>query len=621
MSLVLLAPGWAEAQVSSFAVVTSNRPGQESVTLIPTTGGTPITVTGVGSSSGIGVTSPDGRTVYVATTAGITAIDIATRTTTAIALPARPIDLAITPDGARIYVIDPTSDLKVVDVATRTVVATVPIGPDALIITITPDGSRAYITGSTAPMGPGFLRVLAIPAHTVTTTIDVGYPIALEIAPNGRTAYVTSVTGTDPNELTRIDVATNTVEARIPTANARWIAFTPDSRFTYIGLGDEVSVGGVQVIDNTTDALVTEIPGPIDEGLLALAAAPDVPRVFALFGDDLAPTGRVVRSIDTTTQQYTGLEISVPSLSRELLMTPSLMLPGVPLVIDSQADLTAAGFRSFVPFLGGSTLQVTADVSIPRHLSILAGDATIYVQGTSNAVFTGNVVGEGRLTATGAGTVTLTGRSRNVRGTRVTGGVLNIQGPIGFGSVHTGPISVENGSTLTGRGETGPIAVDGLSTISPGGGDPGSPTTDRFLPASLVMAANARLVVDVNGPNLGQDYDMIDLGLESDQRRRHPGREARGPHELQAASRARHDVRDREERHGHVRGPARRRRDCDESGADAHQVSARRVRHSDGFLHYQPGGRRRGADGDDRPHRRSEGLAQPGPWSDHVHRR
>jgi YVTN family beta-propeller protein len=517
MSLVSLAPRRAEAQVSSFAVVTSNHPSQ-SVTLIPTTGG-PTTVAGVATSSGIGATSPDGRTVYVATLAGITAIDVAEQMGHRdIALPSPPIDLAITPDGARLYVLDRTSDLKVVDVATGTVVATVPIGPDSLIIAITPDGSRAYVAGSTNPRGPGFVRVLAIPAHTVTTTIDIGYPIALEIAPNGRTAYVTSVTGADPNELTRIDVATNTVEARIPKANARWITFTPDSRFTYIGLDDEVSVNGVQVIDTTTGSLVTEIPGPADQALLALAAVPDAPRVFALFADDAGPTGRRVRSIDTTTQQWTTLALNVALQSRELLMTPSYVAPGTPLAIDSQADLTAAGFRSFVPFLDGSTLQVTADVSIPRHLSILAGNATITVQSSSNAVFTGNVVGEGRLTLTGPGTVTLTGRNRHVNGTHVTGGVLNLQGPLGFESVHTGPILVVGDSTLTGRGVTGPVGVAALSTISPGGGDPGSPTTDQFRPASLIMAANARLVVDINGPNIGESYDAIDVSANPSNR-------------------------------------------------------------------------------------------------------
>ena len=87
-----------------------------------------------------------------------------------VTVPHQPLDIAITPDGASVWValFGAQSVAVVIDTATLTVTGTIPLGMSAIGIAITPDGQRALVTGDEARMA-----VIDIPTRTVAGSIPM----------------------------------------------------------------------------------------------------------------------------------------------------------------------------------------------------------------------------------------------------------------------------------------------------------------------------------------------------------------------------------------------------------------------------------------------------------------
>jgi YVTN family beta-propeller protein len=180
--------------------------------------GTAIAVGSQGDPTAIVVT-PDGNKVYVANyhSSSVSVITTSSNTVTAtVTIPGAgiPSALAVTPNSAHVYVADQANG-KIVDIATAsdTVIATVTVGSmvddwiqpnngytatthslvnggDPNILSITPNGTKLYVATFTA----GTVVDIAIPADTITTTINVGggtrWPNAIAMSPNGCQIYV-----------------------------------------------------------------------------------------------------------------------------------------------------------------------------------------------------------------------------------------------------------------------------------------------------------------------------------------------------------------------------------------------------------------------------------------------
>lgn len=147
----------------------------------------------------------------------------------------------------------------------------------------------AYVTGS-------FTSTFAAPVDLQTHVLGAEVPIddgespprAVEITPDGRTAWVTSETvgGVDfLGWLVPIDIATNTAEApislgaNVPVA----LAITPDGTRAYTANRFEDTVS---VVDLTTRTLVTTLSGVGDEPS-SIAITPDGTRAYVTdSGDD-----------------------------------------------------------------------------------------------------------------------------------------------------------------------------------------------------------------------------------------------------------------------------------------------------------------------------------------------
>ena len=191
--------------------------------MVITPAGTIAYVNNYGGPEGVG--SGNGTTVNI--------VDLTTNIITGtITVGTAPASLAITPDGAFVYVINyvngdtGTGTISVIQTSSNTVVSTIPGFSGPFAIAITPNGNYAYVTnfGSNnfSPIGTT-VSVVDINSNTVVATIDLAIqPSGIAITPDGRFAYVsnynTLYTGSDFTGLTAgqgtvniIDIATNTV--------------------------------------------------------------------------------------------------------------------------------------------------------------------------------------------------------------------------------------------------------------------------------------------------------------------------------------------------------------------------------------------------------------------------
>ncbi len=204
----------------------------------------------------------DGTKVYVTNSNGstITIIDTATNTVTGtIGGFDGPSGMVITPDGTTAYVNNyggpdgvgsgNATTVNVVNLDTNTISGTITVGLAPASLAITPDGAFVYVINYVdGNPGTGTISVIQTSDNTVTDTIT-GFsgPFSIAITPDGATAYVTNfgsnnfsplsggisseVSGTT---VSAVDLNTNSIKATITLGNQpAGIAITPDGRFAY----------------------------------------------------------------------------------------------------------------------------------------------------------------------------------------------------------------------------------------------------------------------------------------------------------------------------------------------------------------------------------------------------
>ncbi len=267
------------------------------------------------------VNSPDGTRVYAlfegnaSVPSAILVIDTATNTPVATIsnVGVAPLGLAITPDGAHIYVADQINAVFIVDTATNTVEPNpIALGGNPSSLIVTPDGTRVYV----AQEGGKSVSVISTATNTVVgPPIPIGcVPLTkMAITPDGTQVYVGCLA---PGEVVAISTATNTVNATIPFDGVDFrVAVTPDGSQVYVSGITSNSVG---VIATATNTLTTTIPvGPQPTGV---AVTPD--------GSDVYVT---VRGNSTASEIDTG--------------TNTVVASGIPVAADPQ-DLTIFNLTS-----------------------------------------------------------------------------------------------------------------------------------------------------------------------------------------------------------------------------------------------------------------------------------
>jgi YVTN family beta-propeller protein len=135
-----------------------------------------------------------------------------------------PVNLAISPDGAEIYVVCEASDsVVVVEVAGGSKVAEIPVGGQPHDVAFSPDGGRAYVSNR---LGDS-ISVIDVGHHRVIRTVPVGdEPHGLITDASGATLYVLN---TADDSISVVDTSSLEETRRLRASRNPWsVALSPD---------------------------------------------------------------------------------------------------------------------------------------------------------------------------------------------------------------------------------------------------------------------------------------------------------------------------------------------------------------------------------------------------------
>lgn len=258
----------------------------DTISVISTATNTVIATLAVGSRPfGVAVT-PDGARVYIPNffSANVSVVSTATNTviaTVALAGGSTPSGVAITPDGARVYVVSGNMNVvngntlnavSVISTATNAVIATVAVGSgsDPIGMAITPDGARVYVANVSSSVGT--VSVISTATNTVIATVVVGVtPFGVAVTPDGTRVYVSDFNNAS---VSVISTATNIVTATIGVgALPAGVAITPDGARVYVTNSGNADVSVISTATNTVTATVPVGIGPRGLGLFIIPPA------------------------------------------------------------------------------------------------------------------------------------------------------------------------------------------------------------------------------------------------------------------------------------------------------------------------------------------------------------
>jgi YVTN family beta-propeller protein len=208
--------------------------------------------------------------------------------------------IAISPDGATVYVANHTSNnLSFINVATHAISAVVGVGSSPIGVTLTADGRYAYVMNNTSSNITVVDTTSAVAIATIPVDIaPAGGPTFLTINPRSQLAYLGSNL---VSNVQVIDTGTNALVGHIAGGfEPAGSVFTHDGKFAYVA---NYRSNNVSVVDTATQSLVSSIP--VAAGPVRVAISPDDKFVYVCHFDAQqisviqAATNTVVRTINT----------------------------------------------------------------------------------------------------------------------------------------------------------------------------------------------------------------------------------------------------------------------------------------------------------------------------------
>lgn len=224
--------------------------------------------------------TPDGKKLYVVNqgSGSVTSISVVDKTVSAaIKTGANPVWAVTRSDSARVYVLHSGSGsgsgkVSTIDTATDLALSSVPVGEGANYMTYDSKLNRLYISNPVANTLTA-LNISADPPALLFTLPVAPSPITVAALPDGTRVYVASVSragGNATSQVTVVNAGDGSVRTVIPLNSvpagcgvARFelfIAASADSSRVYVGNCD---AGNTSVIRTSDDTRVLDIPAPL----------------------------------------------------------------------------------------------------------------------------------------------------------------------------------------------------------------------------------------------------------------------------------------------------------------------------------------------------------------------
>jgi YVTN family beta-propeller protein len=228
--------------------------------------------------------APSGDRLYAATSMGyVQSIDVATHSVTKATTTSGDSSyrsstsverLAVSPDGSKVYCLlsvgpDALSVVRVLDAGLNTVSEGLQVGRSPGDLAMSPDGTRLYVTSFQSTS----LVVVDTAAAGLVRQVDLGARLTSVAAdPSGARVYVGTA-----SSLVVVDSSTLAASSRIPVGYASTIAVSPDSRYVYVG---EIAPSDVIEIDAST--LAVRFRRFEGEDPFAVAFVPPGPQIWTV---------------------------------------------------------------------------------------------------------------------------------------------------------------------------------------------------------------------------------------------------------------------------------------------------------------------------------------------------
>jgi YVTN family beta-propeller protein len=189
-----------------------------------------------------------------------------------------PGELAVSPDGRRLYVVCEKSDeLRIVDTLTGRVLKTIAVGHVPRGLSVSADGKRVYVANSWTDT----VSVIDARQFEVVATLKAGFePTSVAADRKGETLYVANRLS---NDLSVIDLRTGRESKRLAAGRgASYLALSADGTRLYcthiypaIGAHRAPPESEITVIETATRRVVERVPLHNSAGVFHLALSPD----------------------------------------------------------------------------------------------------------------------------------------------------------------------------------------------------------------------------------------------------------------------------------------------------------------------------------------------------------
>ncbi|MBM3191814.1 MAG: hypothetical protein FJZ63_04100 [Chlamydiae bacterium] len=167
--------------------------------------------------------------------------------------------------------------VSILDLSTNSVITNLPVGSNPQALAVTPDGAFLYVTNQ----NDDTVTVIDVASNSVKTTITSldTQPNALAITPDGRYVYVCcNVNGSDAGFCDIIDTSSNQIITRTPIDGGPYgIVFTPDGTKAYIACVNGISINVINTSSPSTKSVISLSGPPLVQDI---AITPDGTKLF-----------------------------------------------------------------------------------------------------------------------------------------------------------------------------------------------------------------------------------------------------------------------------------------------------------------------------------------------------